>query len=52
MQRKHNKNFSANWDGSFIVLEDIDKGAYKLERLSSELVPNTWNVSYLKIYFS
>jgi len=39
-------------EGPFQVLEDINKGAYKLEMLSSELIPNTWNVFHLKFYFS
>jgi len=27
-------------------------GAYKLEQLLGEEIPNTWNVSHLKFYFS
>jgi len=50
--RKHNGKFSANWEGSFRVLQEVGKGAYRLERLSSEPIPNTWNVSHLKFYFS
>ena len=50
--RKHDDKFLANWVGHFCVLEDIDKGAHRLERLSGKPIPNNWNVSYLKFYFN
>jgi len=50
--RKHDGNFSPNWEGPFCVLQEEGNGAYQLERLSGELVPNTWNISHLKFYFS
>jgi len=28
------------------------QGSYRLERLSGEPLPNTWNISHLKFYFS
>jgi len=50
--RKKNGKFSANWDGPYRIREDIEGGAYRLEKLSGEEIPNTWNVSHLKFYFS
>jgi len=50
--RKKDGKFSANWDDLYRIHEDAGGGAYKLEQLSSEKVPNTWNVSHLKFYFS
>jgi len=32
--------------------EDAKGGAYSLEQLSGEEIPNTWNLSHLKFYFS
>jgi len=31
---------------------DAGGGAYRLEQLSREEIPNTWNISHLKFYFS
>ena len=50
--RKKDGKFSANWDGSYRIREDAGGGAYRLEHLSGEEIPNTWNVSHLKFYFS
>ena len=50
--RKKDGKFSTNWDGPYKVREDIGGGAYRLEQLSGDLIPNTWNVSHLKFYFS
>jgi len=50
--RKKDGKFSANWDGLYRILEDAGGGAYRLEQLSGEEIPNTWNVSHLKFYFS
>jgi len=50
--RKKDGKFCANWDGPYRIREDAGGGAYKLEQLSSEEIPNTWNVSHLKFYFS
>ncbi|XP_014522940.1 uncharacterized protein LOC106779360 [Vigna radiata var. radiata] len=43
---------AANWDGPFRVKEDLNNGAYRLEYLTGESIPNTWNASHLKFYFS
>jgi len=50
--RKKDSKFSANWDGPYRIREDVGGGPYRLELLSREEVPNTWNVSHLKFYFS
>ena len=50
--RKKDGKFSANWDGPYPIREDAEGGAYRLEQLSGEEIPNTWNVSHLKFYFS
>jgi len=48
--RKKDGKFSANWDGQ--IRDDAGGDAYKLEQLLGEEIPNTWNVSHLKLYFS
>ena len=50
--RKKDGKFSANWDGPYRIREDVEGGTYRLEQLSGEEIPNTWNVSHLKFYFS
>jgi len=50
--RKKDGKFSANWDDPYRIREDAGGGAYRLEHLSEEEIPNTWNVSHLKFYFS
>lgn len=49
--KKNDDNLSFNWKGMFWVAKDVDKGAYTLEYLSEESIPNTWNVTHLKLYF-
>ena len=39
--RKHEGKFSPNWEGPFRVLKDVGKGAYRLEKLFGEPLPNT-----------
>ncbi|XP_014506403.1 uncharacterized protein LOC106766164 [Vigna radiata var. radiata] len=43
---------SPNWEGPFKIKESLHNGAYRLETLSGKAVPNTWNISHLKFYFS
>lgn len=45
-------NFAANWEGPFKVKENLHNGAYRLESLDGKTIPNTWNISHLKFYFS
>jgi hypothetical protein len=41
-----------NWEGSYRIREKFPHGAYKLEELSGETVPHTWNVANLRHYYS
>jgi len=50
--RKKDGKFSANWDGPYRIRKDAGGRAYRLEHLSREDFPNTWNASHLKFYFS
>ena len=50
--RKKDDKFSTNWDGPYRIREDAGGWAYRLKHLSGEEIPNTWNVSHLKFYFS
>jgi len=50
--RKKDGKFSANWDDPYRICEDAGGGTYRLEQLSREEIPNMWNVSHLKFYFS
>nr|XP_025678997.1 uncharacterized protein LOC112778951 [Arachis hypogaea] len=43
---------AANWDGPYRVTQVLDNGAYKLESLNGTILPNTWNVSSLKKFYS
>lgn len=42
---------TANWEGPYLVKEEIVPGAYQLENMSGKLVKNSWNASVLKKYF-
>ncbi|XP_052114155.1 uncharacterized protein LOC127745461 [Arachis duranensis] len=43
---------AATWDGPYRIVEILGRGAYRLEQLDGTKIPNTWNVSSLKQYFS
>ncbi|XP_072073834.1 uncharacterized protein [Arachis hypogaea] len=43
---------AANWKGPFRVIQVIGNGAYRLQTLDGNTLPNTWNVSSLKLYYS
>nr|KYP50087.1 hypothetical protein KK1_028162 [Cajanus cajan] len=43
---------STNWDGPFRVRHAFNNEAYKLEELSSKVIPQTWNSTHLKTYYS
>lgn len=45
-------NFAAKWEGPFRITEDLETGAYYLEYPKGHPIPNTWNASHLKFYFS
>jgi len=48
---RHGK-LASNWEGPFRILESLHNGAYRLETLEEKAIPNTWNASHLKFYFS
>jgi len=50
--REKDGKFSANSDDPYRIREDTGGGAYRLAHLYREEIPNTWNVSHLKFYFS
>ncbi|XP_072052252.1 uncharacterized protein [Arachis hypogaea] len=43
---------AATWEGPYRIHQVIGKGAYRLEELDGKILPNTWNVSSLKQYYS
>ncbi|XP_057734195.1 uncharacterized protein LOC130949519 [Arachis stenosperma] len=43
---------AANWDGPYRKAEVLGNGAYKLESIEGKILPNTWNVSSLKKFYS
>ncbi|RDX57682.1 Tf2-11, partial [Mucuna pruriens] len=55
--RKITQGMDANkltliWEGPFRVLEEVGKGAYRLEQLDGKRIPHTWNVATLRMYYS
>lgn len=51
-QTASHKKLAAKWEGSFKVIEALGNRAYRLTNLDGRPVPNTWNASHLKFYFS
>jgi hypothetical protein len=52
MGRDKGGKLTANWEGPFRVQETYGGGAYSLETLQGETLPQTWNVMNLKFYYS
>lgn len=50
--RKDEGKFSSNWEGPFCVQSSVGKGVYRLETLTDTSIPQTWNATHLKFYFS
>ena len=50
--REKDERYSTNWDGPYRVFEDVGGDVNRLEHLSRDVIPNTWNISHLKFYFS
>nr|KYP75018.1 Retrotransposable element Tf2 [Cajanus cajan] len=44
--------FALNWDRPFRIRHNLNNGAFKLEYLSGEPIPRTWNSTHLKMYYS
>ncbi|RDX68974.1 hypothetical protein CR513_51991, partial [Mucuna pruriens] len=49
--RNANK-LSPNREGPFKIIEQVGKGAYKLEHLDKRRIPCTWNMTSLRFYYS
>ncbi|XP_072089283.1 uncharacterized protein [Arachis hypogaea] len=43
---------AANWDGPYRISEVLGNGAYILELIDGQVLPNSWNVSSLKKFYS
>ncbi|XP_017420172.1 uncharacterized protein LOC108330177 [Vigna angularis] len=43
---------AAKWEGPFRVTEALGNGAYRLLQADGRPIPNTWNATHLKSYFS
>ncbi|XP_057248169.1 uncharacterized protein LOC130590168 [Beta vulgaris subsp. vulgaris] len=42
---------TANWEGPYLVKEEIVPGSYRLEDMAGKLLKNSWNASVLKEYY-
>jgi len=47
----HEGKLAPNWVGPYQVVDSLQNGAYKLEELNGKLLPRTWNVVHLKMYY-
>ena len=45
------EKLNANWEGPYLVKEEIVPGSYRLEDMSGKLLKNSWNASFLKRYY-
>lgn len=43
---------AAKWEGPFRITEALGNGASRFARPDGQPLPNTWNASHLKFYFS
>jgi len=41
----------ANWEGPYVVEEELRPGTYKLKREDGTGIPNTWHADNLQLYF-
>jgi len=41
-----------NWEGPYMVKENLSHRAYKLEEMNGDPVPRTWNAVNLRHYYS
>ncbi|XP_025640747.1 uncharacterized protein [Arachis hypogaea] len=41
---------AANWEGPFRVIQVHGRGAYSLQTLEGDNLPNTWNITSLRLY--
>ncbi|MCI91484.1 hypothetical protein A2U01_0112778, partial [Trifolium medium] len=43
MGRDKGVKMAANWEGPFRIHEAFEGGAYRLETMTGEIMPRTWN---------
>lgn len=41
----------SNWEGLYIIKENLDNGAYHLEDMNGVILPLAWNAEHLRPYF-
>lgn len=42
---------TTNWEGPYLLMEEIVPGAYRLEDMLGKLLKNNWNASVLNKYY-
>ena len=42
---------SPNWEGSYKIVDTYGPRAYRLETLEGTVIPRTWNVDNLRLYY-
>ncbi|MCI61492.1 hypothetical protein A2U01_0082749, partial [Trifolium medium] len=52
MGRDKEGKMAANWEGPFRIHKAFEGGVYRLETMTSEIMPRTWNVANLRFYYS
>ncbi|RDY03056.1 hypothetical protein CR513_13399, partial [Mucuna pruriens] len=45
-----NNKLTPIWEGPFRIIEEVGKGAYRLEHLDGRKIPRTWNALSLRLY--
>jgi hypothetical protein len=48
---KDKHKFSTPWEGPFIIVDVAASGAYVLEEVDGDMLPNTWNADQLHKYY-
>ncbi|RDX92241.1 hypothetical protein CR513_25658, partial [Mucuna pruriens] len=51
MRTTTNNKLTPNWEGPFRVIENVEKGAYRLEQLDGKRIRRTWNAANLRLYY-
>ena len=40
-----------NWEGPYKVIEEVSPGTYKLQHMDGKVLPHTWNMENLRLYY-
>ncbi|RDX80199.1 Tf2-6, partial [Mucuna pruriens] len=48
-QKAESNKLTPTWEGPYRIVEEVGRGAYRLEHLDKRRVPRTWNVATLRI---